>query len=71
MVCKVGMSFYCIQILHAKLGSFGGEKTKTRKTKKTGFFPPLVAFADFLKGGTFSVKQNTEGKWGGGTFASY
>lgn len=26
MVCKVGMSLYCIQILHAKLGSFEKQK---------------------------------------------
>lgn len=34
MVCKVGMSLYCIQILHAKLGSFENEK----KNCGFGFF---------------------------------
>lgn len=36
MDCTTGMSLYCTQILHARLGSFGEEE------KKNAFFcPPL------------------------------
>lgn len=62
MVCKVGMSLYCIQILHAKLGSFENEKEKKKEKKNCGLgffwvgffcfglvcfgFFPLVAFVE-------------------------
>lgn len=56
MVCKVGMSLYCIQILHAKLGSFENEKKNCGLGVFLGWFCfvfvfvsfrfPLVAFAE-------------------------
>lgn len=51
------MSLYCIQILHAKLGSFWGKGNDA-------FLSPLMMFADaeiFF----CNTKQNLEGEEGG------
>lgn len=47
MVCKVGMSLYCIQILHAKLGSFENGKKK-KKNVVLGFFGLVLVFLFFV-----------------------
>jgi len=62
MDSMTGMSLYCTQILHAKLGSFGEEE------KNAFFGSPLTTFAD-TKDGNFSVKPHETLKasrgWGG------
>lgn len=61
MDCTTGMSLYCTQILHARLGSFGEEEKK----KCLFLPPPPTTFAD-TKDGDFSVKRHETLKESGG-----
>lgn len=65
MVCKVGMSLYCIQILHAKRGSFENNNEKKKQQKKEvvwGFFGLVFVLVWFYIGFFFPLVAFVETK---------